>query len=293
MKILYTGANGQLGHELHRAAQRRKLSVVGMTRTDLDITQPNAISAAIATHQPTVIINCAAYTAVDKAEAESDLAFAVNRDGPAHLAEICRTHHIALIHISTDYVFDGTKQAAYLESDPICPINLYGQSKAAGEILIAQNLTRHIIIRTAWLYGEHGYNFVKTMLRLGCERDEIGVVDDQFGSPTYAADLAETALTVAAAVQEETFCQWGIYHFANQGMISWYQFAKAIFEYAAPYLDLKLNRLNALTTDQYPTIAVRPEYSVLSSAKISRQFGVDPPFYRDSLEKMLARVLSY
>lgn len=292
MNILYTGANGQLGRELKRAAQKRALSAVGLSRADLDITEPDAIQAAISSYDPTVIINCAAYTAVDRAESESELAFAVNRDGPAHLARTCAVNDIVLIHISTDYVFDGSKESAYLESDPVCPINLYGEGKAAGERMIAQNLIRHIIIRTSWLYGCHGNNFVKTMLRLGREREEIGVVDDQFGCPTHAADLAEAALTVVNTASKPDFSQWGIYHFADQGIVSWYEFAKAIFAYAQKHTNLKLTRLKALTTDQYPTTAARPQYSVLGITKISRQFGIDPPFYRNSLEKMLTRLFS-
>jgi dTDP-4-dehydrorhamnose reductase len=291
MKILFCGANGQLGHEIKRAAFKREFSAEGLTRQELDITQPDSIKAAILRSNPTIIINCAAYTAVDKAESEPELAFAVNQEGPAHLAKVCSDHDIALIHISTDYVYDGTKNSAYLESDSVAPINVYGKSKAAGESKIVIGLKKHIIIRTSWLYGCHGNNFVKTMLRLGCERDQIGVVDDQFGCPTHAADLAEVALTVANDISRGNFSRWGIYHFASRGIVSWYEFAKSIFEIAGKSIDLKLTELTPLTTDQYPTAAVRPAYSVLGVKKIRQEFGIDPPFYLNSLKEMLSRLL--
>ena len=292
MKILYTGADGQLGHEIKRAAQKKALLAVGLTRHELDITQPESIRAAISKINPAVIINCAAYTAVDQAESEPEPAFAVNQHGPAQLAKACSDHDIAFIHISTDYVFDGRKDSAYVENDPICPMGIYGQSKAAGETQIAQLIKKYIIIRTSWLYGCHGNNFVKTMIRLGCTKDRIGVVDDQFGSPTHAADLAEAILIVVCNIFQYDFPPWGIYHFANQGIISWYEFAKNIFEIISKKMELKLTKLDPLTTDQYPTAAVRPKYSVLSVKKISRQFGINPPFYLDSLKEMLARLLA-
>jgi dTDP-4-dehydrorhamnose reductase len=293
MKILFTGANGQLGHEIKRAALKREISVEGLTRQKLDITQPDSIKAAILRCNPTIVINCAAYTAVDKAENEPELAFAVNQDGPAYLAKVCSDHDIALIHISTDYVYDGSKNSAYLESDSIAPINVYGKSKAAGESKIVLGLKKHIIIRTSWLYGCHGNNFVKTMLRLGREREQIGVVDDQFGCPTHAVDLAEVILTVASVISKGDFSGWGIYHFANRGIVSWYEFAKAIFEIAGKSIDLKLTQLNALTTDQYPTAAARPVYSVLSVKKIRQEFGIDPPFYLNSLKEMMSLLLDH
>jgi dTDP-4-dehydrorhamnose reductase len=292
MRILFTGANGQLGHEIKRAAIKKELWAVGLTHHELDITQPESINAVISKINPTVIINCAAYTAVDQAESEPEPAFAVNQHGPAQLAKACSDHNIAFIHISTDYVFDGRKDSAYVENDPICPIGIYGQSKAAGEAQIAQLIKKYIIIRTSWLYGCHGNNFVKTMIRLGRTKDRIGVVDDQFGSPTHAADLAEAVLTVACNILQDDFSQWGIYHFANQGIVSWYEFAKNIFEIISKKMELKLTKLDPLTTDQYPTVAVRPEYSVLSVKKISQQFGINPPFYLDSLKEMLARMLA-
>lgn len=292
MKILYTGANGQLGREIEKAALNRDVPAVGFSHQELDITRPDEIKRAIAAIKPTLIVNCAAYTAVDKAESEPEQAFAINRDGPAHLADICSADDVALIHISTDYVFDGNKKSAYVESDPICPINVYGESKAAGESEIIRRTGNHIIIRTSWVYGCNGNNFVKTMLRLGRERDRIGVVDDQFGSPTYAADLAEAVLVVANAVSQGNFSHWGVYHFANQGVVSWYKFAQAIFEITEKSMELKLNRLAPLTTAQYPTAAKRPIYSVLNTQKISRQFAIDPPFYRSSLERMLNQLLT-
>ena len=292
MRILFTGANGQLGHEIKRAAQKKALLAVGLTRHELDITQPESIRAAISKINPAVIINCAAYTAVDQAESEPEPAFAVNQHGPAQLAKACSDHDIAFIHISTDYVFDGRKDSAYVENDPICPMGIYGQSKAAGETQIAQLIKKYIIIRTSWLYGCKGNNFVKTMLRLGRIKDRIGVVDDQFGTPTHACDLAEAILTVASNILKDDFSQWGIYHFANQGIVSWYEFAKNIFEIVSEKMELKLTKLDPLTTDQYPTTAVRPEYSVLSVKKISQQFGIDPPFYLESLKEMLARLLA-
>ncbi len=292
MKILYTGADGQLGYEIKLATEKEGLSAIGITLNELDIAQAESVKRFVADSTPDLVINCAAYTAVDQAEKEAELAYAVNRDGAAHLAEACAVQNIPLIHISTDYVFDGAKQSAYLESDATAPANIYGKSKAAGEEKVSEILPRHIILRTSWLYGCYGNNFVKTMLRLGREREHIGVVDDQFGCPTHAADLAAATVTIANAIFKKDFSNWGIYHYCNQGIVSWYEFAKTIFEIARPNIPLKLKHLEALTTDQYPTPAARPIYSVLDVKKIGQVFGIDPPFYRSSLETMLSQLFA-
>ena len=221
--LLVTGANGQLGFEIARLAAGHGLTCSAMTRDDLDITDPEAVKNAVARVRPKVIVNAAAYTAVDKAETDKDLAFRVNRDGPGFLAEAAEASGAALVHISTDYVFDGTKQGAYSEMDPVAPLGVYGESKEAGERAVREAVDRHIILRTAWVFDSHGANFVKTMLRVGAARDELRVVDDQTGCPTYAADLADTILTLSKSYCAGTMPEngYGTFHCAGTGAVTW------------------------------------------------------------------------
>src|SRR4030042_1598554 len=217
MKLLITGSNGQLGWELCRQGKNRGLDLIPLDLPEFDITDKSAVFDPVHRSNAEIVINGAAYTAVDRAESEIDIAFAVNRDGPSYLASACAEFHIPLIHVSTDYVFDGSKKGAYLETDLAAPVGVYGKSKAEGEEKVRRNLKEHIIIRTSWLCGVHGNNFVKTMLRLAREKEELSVVDDQHGCPTFAADLAEAILTIVSLIEKGENISWGTYHYFGDG----------------------------------------------------------------------------
>ena len=284
-RILLTGADGQLGHELQQTLAPLG-EVIALTRQELDLSQGEQIRQLVQQVRPSMIVNSAAYTAVDKAESEVELAQAVNGMAPKIMAEEAEKIGALLLQVSTDYVFDGQKNTPYLETDPTHPLSSYGKSKLAGEIGIQQVTDNYLILRTAWVYGVYGKgNFVKTMLRLGQDREELRVVADQVGSPSWAKDIADA---IAQLLQSETT---GIYHFTNSGVVSWYDFAIAIFEEArALGFPLKVQRVIPITTADYPTPAVRPAYSVLSGKKITETLGDYPPYWRDSLRKMLKQL---
>ena len=284
-RILLTGADGQLGHELQQTLAPWG-EVIALTRQELDLSQGEQIRQLVRQIRPSMIVNSAAYTAVDKAESEVELAQAVNGTAPKIMAEEAEKIGALLLQVSTDYVFDGQKNTPYLETDPTHPLSSYGKSKLAGEIGIQQVTDNYLILRTAWVYGVYGKcNFVKTMLRLGQDREELRVVADQVGSPSWAKDIADA---IAQLLQSETT---GIYHFTNSGVVSWYDFAIAIFEEArALGFPLKDQRVIPITTADYPTPAVRPAYSVLSGKKITETLGDYPPYWRDSLRKMLKQL---
>ena len=287
MKILLAGGSGQLAQELQPILLSSG-EVIAVDRTRLDLSQPESIRQAMAEIQPDLVVNAGAYTAVDKAESEPELANAVNGIAPGILAEECEKMGASLMHFSTDYVFDGSHGSAYLETDSTNPLGTYGKSKLAGEEAIRKAGNRHIIIRTAWVYGNGGKgNFVKTMLRLGKEREEIRVVTDQIGSPTWTGDLAQAISQIIPLLGPETF---GTYQYTNSGVCSWYDFAIAIFEEAAKLgFPLKVQRVIPITTAEYPTPAKRPAFSVLSTVKISALLGTYPPHWRQGLRQMLAR----
>ncbi|MEZ2251541.1 dTDP-4-dehydrorhamnose reductase [Microcoleus sp.] len=287
MKILLTGGSGQLAQELQPILLSSG-EVIAVDRARLDLSQPETIRQAIAEIQPHLVVNAGAYTAVDKAETEPELAQAVNGIAPGIIAEECEKLGATLIHISTDYVFDGSQGYPYRETDSTNPLGSYGKSKLAGEEAIRQAGNRHIIIRTAWVYGNGGKgNFVKTMLRLGKDREEIRVVADQIGSPTWTGDLAAAISQIIPEIKPEIF---GTYQYTNSGVCSWYDFAIAIFEEAEKLgFPLKIQRVIPITTAEYPTPAKRPAFSVLSPVKISGILGTHPPYWRESLRQMLAR----
>ena len=293
VQILLTGGGGQVAWEIERRAAAARLSVRAFTRADLDITDNPAVQRVVAAAAPEVVINAAAYTAVDKAESDKDRAFAVNRDGPAHLAAVCATRDIPLVHISTDYVFDGAGADPYIEDDATAPLGVYGESKLAGEAAIRGFIDRHVIVRTAWVYGVHGHNFVKTMLRLGRERDVLRVVDDQRGSPTFAGDLADALLTLSRRLLGESLPEeaYGTFHYAGGGEVTWYGFAKRIFEIAAPHLGRR-PKVEPITTAEYPTPARRPANSVLDCSKIAQVHGIIQRPWDTALQEMLAQTLA-
>ncbi|MFT3908701.1 MAG: dTDP-4-dehydrorhamnose reductase [Ferruginibacter sp.] len=278
--ILVTGANGQLGMEL-RALEKKypAFDLTFVTREELPITNTEIVAAFFSQYSFTHCINCAAYTAVDKAESEPALAFKTNAAAAGNLAVVCKKNNTQFIHISTDYVFDGNGTVPYKETDPTDPQGVYAASKLDGEKEVIRNNDQSIIIRTSWVYSSYGKNFVKTMLRLMNEKESIGVVNDQVGSPTYAADLAAAILEIISLNKENTA---GIYHYCNEGIISWYDLATAIKQ----LINSKCI-VNPIPTSAYPTPAKRPKYSVLDTTKIRDTFGVNIPLWRDSLEKCI------
>jgi dTDP-4-dehydrorhamnose reductase len=287
--ILLIGSNGQLGKELQQSLSTYA-NVISVARPTVDLAQPDTVYNLIREKQPQIIINAAAYTSVDKAESEPELAKAINTIAPQILAQEAKKQQAFLIHISTDYVFDGNSCRPYQETDKTNPLSIYGQTKLAGEEAIRETYIHHLILRTAWVYGTFGKsNFVKTMLRLGREREEIRVVADQIGSPTWARDIAETITKLIPLLNSEIA---GTYHYTNSGVASWYDFAVAIFEEAQELgFPLKVQRIVPITTSEYPTPARRPAYSVLACAKITETLGNYAPHWRQRLRKMLKELV--
>lgn len=291
MRILVTGADGQLGQELLQQGRKSEFELVATDLSELDITAADDVSKFIVRFRPFLVINAAAYTQVDKAEAEPLPACRVNTEGPAILAGACRSAGIALIHISTDYVFDGEKNTPYTESDPVAPTGVYARSKADGEDRVRAFLPEHIILRTSWLYGVFSHNFVKTMLRIGREKKVVSVVNDQFGSPTSAADLARTILKIASEIHGNSAVPWGTYHYCGKGIASWHEFAEKIFSLAEPYHLFRRPVVQAISTDQYPTPAKRPRYSALDCSRIHQNFGISTQPWPESLAAVIKRII--
>jgi dTDP-4-dehydrorhamnose reductase len=280
IKILITGSNGQLGSEIRKISDQYPILKFAFTDVaELDITDPWKVADYLAIFKPQFLVNCAAYTAVDKAETDIDTATLLNTTAVRILAEQSAEIGCKMIHISTDYVFDGKGPRPYGEDDPVDPQSVYGKTKLEGELLCLKYNPESLIIRTSWLYSAFGNNFVKTMLRLGNEKPELGVIADQIGSPTNAADLANAILTIISSVEsgEKSF-ERGIYHYSNEGVASWYDFTKAIF-------DIKgINCLvKPIASEDYPSPVKRPPYSVLNKSKIKLIFGLQIPYWRDSL----------
>jgi dTDP-4-dehydrorhamnose reductase len=292
MNLLVTGSNGQLGQTLCSQAAAQGLSVMPARRPEFDITDPERVEKVLQQSNASIVVNAAAYTAVDQAEDDRENAFRVNRDGPAFLASCCCKLDLPLIHISTDYVFDGTKRDPYVETDPVNPVNIYGESKAAGEKEVRTRHEHHIILRTSWLYGLQGGNFVKTMLRLGMEKEEIRVVSDQFGCPTSAGELSSCILAIAAHILAAKPTRWGTYHCCGKGRTSWYGFAREIFDIAGRHLDLRVNRVIPVTTEKFPTRARRPANSVLDCSAVGRYFGFFPAPWREPLSGLIEHLAS-
>ena len=288
MKILVTGANGQVGSELILAAEKRGLQMLAAGRAELDITQQEAVNKYIQTQKPDIVINAAAYTAVDKAESEPELAYAINRDGAANLAQACADNNIPLMHISTDYVIDGNKQGAYTETDTPNPQCIYGKSKLEGERVIESILEQYLILRVSWVFGANGNNFVKTMLRLGKERDVIKVVADQHGGPTWAGAIASALLSLVKRWVDGETIPWGTYHYSGQPATPWHGFAEAIFKQAKELgiID-KRPAINPITTSEYPTLAQRPINSLLDCRKLEQQMNIRQPDWHIGLKSAL------
>lgn len=278
--VLVTGSNGQLGSEIREVSTSYDYNFFFTSRDDLDIANKDDIKNFVENNNIKIIINCAAYTAVDKAEVDKNNADLVNRKAVKKLSKISKEKDIKLIHISTDYVFDGKTYKPYCEQFQTNPNSVYGQTKLDGENeMIKINPHNSIIIRTSWLYSSFGNNFVKTMLRLGKEKDELGVIFDQIGTPTYARDLAKAILEILPKINNKKV---SIYNYSNEGVLSWYDFSKEIMKIAK--LDCKINPIE---TFQYPTLASRPHYSLLNKAKIKKEYNIEIPYWKDSLDECL------
>ena len=283
MNILVTGCNGQLGNEMQlQERQYPQHTYFNTDVHDLDITDQDAVEKFVAEHEIDCIVNCAAYTAVDKAESNKELCTTLNTVAPAYLAAAVEKRGGAMIQISTDYVFNGTHHTPYVETDTPAPDSVYGSTKLAGELGVQKFCKKTMIIRTAWLYSTFGNNFVKTMIRLGNEKPELGVIFDQIGTPTYARDLA---VAIMAAINQGIVP--GVYHFSNEGVISWYDFTKAIHRIAG----ITTCHVKPLHTSEYPTPANRPAYSVLDKTKIKETYNIEIPYWEESLEECIKQLL--
>lgn len=285
-RALVTGGSGQVGGAIITAAARHGFDVVAPDRNMLDLGDPDSISAAVGAADWSVIINCAAYTAVDKAQDEPALANAINHAAPGLFASEAALRSIPIVHISTDYVFDGSKEAAYVEDDMVHPLGVYGVSKEAGEAAVRAGNPAHAIIRTAWVVSAGGANFINTMLRLAQTRGEVGVVADQFGCPTSAADIADAVLRVADRITDPAPFASGTWHFVNSGRASWHDLAALVFEEVAAR-GLKTPELRAITTAEYPTPARRPVNSQLDTTKITRDFNIVPRQWQDAIKQIM------
>lgn len=283
MVVLVTGANGQLGQAIQSISDKHpNIDFKFCTSSDLDITSKENCELVFTKFKPNYCINAAAYTAVDKAESESEKAHLINVIGAKNLAEVCKEFSTILLHVSTDFVFNGSKTTPYLETDVPNPTGVYGQTKLDGEKAIQKTFDNYFIIRTSWVYSQFGNNFMKTMLRLASERDNLSVVSDQIGTPTNAVDLAEVLIKIISSCHSELVSEshYGIYNYSNEGQCSWYDFAKKIFEVN----NISIN-LQSIPTSAYPTPAKRPAYSVLDKSKIRRVFGVEVKKWEESLKK--------
>ena len=289
MKLLITGSNGQLGSEIKElASDYENLECIFRDLPELDICDIKALTTCIVDENINAVINCAAYTAVDKAEENPVIAQQVNAKGVLNLVNALKKVDGKLIHISTDYVFDGNHSQPYKETDPVSPKGVYGETKRAGELAVFNSSIDAIVIRTSWLYSAYGNNFVKTMLRLGNDKKSIQVVSDQKGTPTFAKDLAKTCLDILSNTGSTSISKKGkIYHYSNEGVTSWYDFAKAIMELGS--IDCKVRPIK---TKDYPTPAKRPHFSVLNKTKIKKDFNIEIPYWRDSLDKCVEKLKS-
>ncbi|MCX4028846.1 dTDP-4-dehydrorhamnose reductase [Endozoicomonas sp. SM1973] len=286
MKVLVTGCKGQVGTYLEKQL-KNKAELIAVGREELDITNETAVINLVTNIQPDFIINAAAYTAVDKAEVERELAYKVNRDGALFLAKAAELVNAVILHLSTDYVFDGALNRSYIETDEPSPNNIYGASKLAGEKAIIQNCSKYVILRTAWVFGEYGSNFVKTMLRLAGEKEKLSIVGDQYGGPTFAGDIASALISIAEKIKNSNDIHYGVYHYSGMPYVNWYDFAVEIFKSAIERQEFdRTPILNSIPTKDYPTPAKRPVNSCLNCKKIETQFGIKPSNWQQALNNI-------
>jgi len=290
MIILVLGANGQVGREIVELANARNSSldkVLGLGSHELDITKERAVRHTLGTLKPSLVINAAAYTAVDKAESEPDRAFAVNRDGAGYIAQSCADLNIPMLHISTDYIFDGTKSSPYTEQDSANPQCVYGESKWLGEQRVRQLLEHHVIMRTSWVFGKYGHNFVYTMMALAQKQSVLRVVNDQHGCPTCATAIAGALLTISDAVQNGTKGKWGVYHYCGSPATTWFDFCEHILDSSRKDYSYVAQQVVPIESKDFPTPAVRPKNSMLNCDKIHRVYGIDQPAWDKGLQDFL------
>jgi dTDP-4-dehydrorhamnose reductase len=286
--ILVTGSDGQVGTEIIRLAEQRNIDLIAANKNQLDITQLSNIEDYVNKYEPELFINTAAFTAVDKAEEEIDMTFSVNRDGSANLAQACKNVGIPLLHISTDYVFKGDKEEPYHEDDIPDPESVYGKSKWEGEKAIQEIIQQHIILRTSWVFSASGQNFPNTMLRLANERDTLNIVNDQYGAPTWAGDIASVLLDIADNYMQGNNINWGLYHYTGRPVTNWFEFAKIIFVQAEQLGMLnQIPDLKAVSSENYRTAAKRPKNSELGCEKIHKEFGLNQPDWQIGLNRVL------
>lgn len=291
MRIAIVGAEGQVGKEVAELGQNQGHVIFPFSKAELDITCLIQTEEKITACAPDILINAAAYTAVDKAEQESNLAFAINRDGVKNLAHCCKKLNIPLLHISTDYIFAGNNTKPYKEDELAAPINIYGKSKWEGEEILRETLPQHIILRVSWVFGRYGHNFVKTILRLATQKKELSIVSDQIGSPTSATSIAATLLTLIDNISLGKIL-WGTYHFSSEPIVSWYEFAEKIIDYAKPYTALQIEKINAIKTSDYPTPAQRPKYSVLDMNKLKSVYNIYPGNWEKDLPLIIKQIVN-
>jgi len=288
MKVLITGANGQVGFCLTKLLEKKEWDFLALDKLQLDITNFQAVENIIQTFRPDIVINAAAYTAVDKAESDAENAYKINSGGVKNLAVATNKINAAIFHISTDYVFSGEARDPYSEEDDVAPQGIYGLSKLKGEREVVLENPKHIVLRTAWVFGEHGNNFVKTMIRLGRDREQMAIVADQLGGPTYAGDIAKALLEIASQYKKNKSISWGVYHYSGSPHTNWYEFASAIFnevDHQKVYPG-KSPELRAITTKEYPTPAKRPANSRLNCEKIEKNFGIKSSDWKSALKNI-------
>ena len=291
MRILVTGKNGQVGRSLMLLGDSFGFSMIGMSSTELDVTNIKNVDAVVAQVKPDLVINASAYTAVDKAESDMQAAYAINETGPKLLAKACKKLDIPIFHISTDYVFDGQSDGVYSEDDLVNPVSVYGRSKLMGELAVRNVHSKHIILRTSWVFSEFGNNFVKTMIRVGSEKSELSVVGDQRGGPTSAMGIANALLAIAKKYSVDSEIDWGVYHFSGMPYVSWFEFAQEIFKQASEKKLIQTEpKLSEISSSEYPTPVKRPENSCLGMMKIETNFGLKPDAWKERLATVLRSV---
>jgi dTDP-4-dehydrorhamnose reductase len=279
-----------LARDLCSMLSDRSHHVAGFDLPEVDICRQESVDSCLGASKPDIVINCAAYTNVDRAESEAGAAYAVNRDGAMHIAKTCRSIRVPMIHISTDYVFDGSASKPYREDESVSPLGVYGLSKWEGEDAVRSTIDAHYIIRTAWLYGVHGKNFVKTILNLGRTKEEVRVVSDQYGCPTWTQDLSDVICRLVAELAAGNTPGWGTYHFCGGGITTWHALAERIIEIGRQREPLQISRVIAIPTEEYPTPAKRPRFSALDCQKIEKALGITAPRWQDSLSLMMANL---
>ena len=287
MKVLLLGSNGQLGWEIHKQATAKSLSILALDRSKLDILSFNEVKKTVSEAKPDIVINATGYTAVDQAEKESDLAFSINRDAARNLAQVCDLNNIPLIHFSTDYVFDGRKGTPYLETDSVNPLNVYGQSKWEGEEEIRKYLDKHFILRISWVFGEHGKNFVKTIVKLAGEKKELKVIADQYGCPTATKDIALNIIESLNDLLGSKNSKWGTYHYCGRPITTWYEFAKKIIDRRKIYSTLACESIMPISTSEYKALAKRPLYSVLDTNLVVNKLKFSESEWVNSIDSVV------